>query len=502
MRLPIFLLLACASAALAVPSKTSAPPAPPPDPVPAASPAGPSLIRKSLVRIQTVSQDPDYTEPWNSGIIGQGIGAGFVIDGERILTNAHVVSNARMIWITREGDPNRYPARVLHIAHDCDLAVLRPLNRDFFKGMRPLEFDSLPQIESTVSVYGYPIGGDHPSVTRGVVSRIDFQDYSHSGADSHLVIQIDAAINPGNSGGPVVQDGKVVGVAFQGYSGDVAQNTGYMIPTPVIKRFLSDIADGHYDHYMDLAVSTFPLDNPAARHALGLADDSRGVFVSSVFGGGSSDGILKPGDVILSIDGHSVASDGSVELDGSNVQMAEVVERKFKGDKVKLRIVRDGKPLDVTVPLNAPYPFTLFANAYDVKPRYIEFAGLVFQPLDQNFVSSTQLTNFRTRYTFDRFLEDDLYKERPEIVILSSILSDPVNAYAGEFRQAIVDSINGKKIRALDDVAAALSEPAKDYVIEFLGASRPLVLEAKAVADARARIDARYGIRKESNLKP
>ena len=45
-------------------------------------------------------------------------------------------------------------------------------------------------------------------------------------------MQIDAAINPGNSGGPVLQEGKVVGVAFQGYSGDVAQNVGYMIPTP------------------------------------------------------------------------------------------------------------------------------------------------------------------------------------------------------------------------------------------------------------------------------
>jgi S1-C subfamily serine protease len=504
MRLSLLLLFAGASFAFAAPSKTTTPIAPPPAPAPepASTPAGPSLIRKSLVRIQTVSQDPDYSAPWNSGSVEQGIGAGFVIDGERILTNAHVVSNARMIWVTREGDPNRYTAKVQHIAHDCDLAVLRPLNRDFFKGMRPLEFDGLPQIESTVSVYGYPIGGDRPSVTRGVVSRIDFEDYSHSGADSHLVIQIDAAINPGNSGGPVVQDGKVVGVAFQGYSGDVAQNTGYMIPTPVIKRFLTDIADGHYDHYMDLSVSTFPLTNPAARHALGLPDNNQGALVCTVFGGGSSEGILQPGDVILEIDGHPVASDGSVELDGSNVQMAEVVERKFKGDKVKLKIVRSGKPMEVTVPLDQPFPFSLFANSYDVKPRYIEFAGLVFQPLDQNFISSTQLTNFRTRYTFDHFLDGNLYKEHPEIVILSNILSDPVNAYADEFRQAIVDTINGQKIRTLDDVAAALAKPEKNYVIEFLGESRPLVLEARAVAEARARIDTRYGIRKESNLKP
>ena len=78
-------------------------------------------------------------------------------------------------------------------------------------------------------------------------------------------IQTDAAINPGNSGGPVLQDGKVVGVAFQGYSGEVAQNVGYMIPTPVIHHFLQDVTDGRYDRYIDLSIGTFPL--PASRTA-------------------------------------------------------------------------------------------------------------------------------------------------------------------------------------------------------------------------------------------
>ena len=163
------------------------------------------------------------------------------------MTNAHVVSNARFLAVSKEGDPKPYPARVVHVAHDCDLALLTVDNPQFFNNTMSLDFGGIPVIESTVSVYGYPIGGDRLSVTRGVVSRIDFQTYSHSGVDSHLTIQIDAAINPGNSGGPVLQDGKVVGVAFQGYSGDVAQNVGYMIPTPVIRRFLKDVEDGRYD---------------------------------------------------------------------------------------------------------------------------------------------------------------------------------------------------------------------------------------------------------------
>ncbi|PYJ43759.1 MAG: serine protease, partial [Verrucomicrobia bacterium] len=149
-------------------------------------------------------------------------------------TNAHVVANSRYLTVERDGDPNKYPATVQFIANDCDLALITVSAPDFFKNMIPLKFGGIPALESTVSAYGYPIGGERMSVTTGIVSRIDFQLYTHSSIDQHLAIQISAQINPGNSGGPVMQDGKVVGVAFQGYSGDVAQGVAYMIPTPVI----------------------------------------------------------------------------------------------------------------------------------------------------------------------------------------------------------------------------------------------------------------------------
>ena len=212
-------------------------------------------VAESLVRIEATSQEPNYKAPWSPGDVSSGVGAGFIVQGDRILTNAHVISNVRFLTVNKEGDPKPYAAKVLYVAHDCDLAMLSVEKAEFFNGTTALELGDIPVIESTVSVYGYPIGGKRLSVTRGIVSRIDFQTYSHSGMDSHLTIQIDAAINPGNSGGPVMQKGKVVGVAFQGYSGDVAQNVGYKIPTPVVKRFLKDVADGRYDRYVDPALT-------------------------------------------------------------------------------------------------------------------------------------------------------------------------------------------------------------------------------------------------------
>ena len=139
-----------------------------------------------------------------------------------------------------------------------------------FSDVPYLEIGDLSKLDTAVTVVGYPIGGERISVTRGIVSRIDFQPYSHSGVDHHLTIQIDAAINPGNSGGPVLQDGKVAGVAFQGYSGAVAQNVGYMIPTPVIERFRKDVEDGSYDKYVDLNVADFALVNPGPPNSGGV----------------------------------------------------------------------------------------------------------------------------------------------------------------------------------------------------------------------------------------
>jgi S1-C subfamily serine protease len=458
-------------------------------------------IRKSLVRITTTSQEPDYRVPWNPGSMSVGVGAGFVIDGDRIMTNAHVVSNARFIVVEKEDDPQDYPAQVEFIGHDCDLAVLRVPGKDFFKNTVPLTPGDIPAIESPVSVYGYPIGGDRLSVTRGIISRIDFQTYTHSGIDSHLAVQIDAAINPGNSGGPVMQDGKVVGVAFQGYSGDVAQNVGYMIPTPVIDRFLKDISSGHYDGYVDLSLTYFRLLNLAARHALGLPDNEQGVMVSSVSSAGCSFGILKEGDVLLTIDGLPIASDGFVQLDGERVEMPEIVERKFKGDKVKFDIWRDKARQTVELELSGNWPYLIQANRYDAPPRFIVFGGLVFQPVTRNFMDAYQVDDLRLRYYYDSFVTDEIFKEHPELIVISNILPDPVNAYLSDLRFQIVDQINDKKIRTLKDMADAFAQKSDYYVIKFVGSEHPAVLERSAVEEARQRILTNYNIPREQYIE-
>ena len=484
----------------ATPTPTPAP-APPPAVIVAPPPKSNGKIQKSLVRITATEVQPDYRAPWNSGGVQRGVGAGFVIEGNRIMTNAHVVSNARYLTVERDGDPNKYPATVLFIAHDCDLALLKVSSPDFFKNMLPLPFGGIPELESTVSAYGYPLGGERMSVTTGIVSRIDFQLYTHSSVDSHLAIQISAQINPGNSGGPVMQDSKVVGVAFQGYSGDVAQGVAYMIPTPVIRRFLRDIEDGKYDRYVDLGITPIDLQNPALRHFLGLKDDDRGVLVGTVVAAGPSANSLQAGDVLLAIDDHPIASDGTVELEGSRVEMPEVVERKFKGDKVKLDIWRDKKPLTVHIELGTVWPYLYLAHGYDVRPRYVVYGGLLFQPLTLDLMEAYQPSDVRIRHFFDYFVLEQIYLEHPEVIILTNILPDPTNTYLAPYRASIVDEINGKKIKRLDDLAAAFAEKVDRHVVRMIGDGPPLVLDPKEVESARERIKTRYNVVSEQNLE-
>ena len=458
-------------------------------------------IYRPVMRIEVATQVPDYETPWNAGRFSGGIGTGFLIGPKRLLTNAHVVSNARRILVTVDGSATKYPAAVEHIAHDCDLALLQVEDGGDFSNFPTFTFGEVPALESEVRVIGYPVGGDRLSVTRGVVSRIDFQPYSHSRVDSHLVVQIDAAINPGNSGGPVLQGDKVVGVAFQGLRS--ADNTGYIIPTPVINRFLKDVEDGRYDHYVDLGISDFPLHNPAMRTALGLPDDGIGVLITNVVPTSGSDGVLQNGDVLVSIDGHPIDAAGMVDMNGSHVNLNEIVERKFAGDTVQVRFLRDKKIHDRTITLKPIHWSRMYAIQYEKKPRYFLFAGLVFQPLDTNLYATVRFQNLQVRQLYTDYVSKGIFKDRRDIVTLTRVESDPVTSQMDSFAGLAVDKINGETVRDLRHAHDLLhpENPPEFHVIEFFGGPRPLIVPSAVVADANQRVARSVGIGKLASFE-
>jgi len=435
----------------------------------------------------------------------QASGTGFVVGKKRILTNAHVVSDARFLQVQKNQEAALHPARVIFVGHDCDLAMIEVDDPGFFDDTKPAPFSTvLPELNDEVSVFGFPVGGTKLSVTRGVVSRIDYSQYSHSGVDQHLVLQVDAAINPGNSGGPVFYRGKVVGVAFQGLL--QAENIGYAIPIPVITRFLKDIADGTYNGYPELGIETISVQNPALAKDLKLKDNRIGVAVSYTDPFGAARNILKPGDVLLAIDKHDILSDGNVMLDNTTMEFQELLERKQWGESVTFRVWRDGIASEIMVPLsNPPDPF-VFRNLYDEEPQYLIAGGLVFTPLTREYIRSLDQEvgspNGQQLLYYSQYAKaDGLYTNREEFVVLAARLPHPVNTYDQPFVRGIVSTANGVQIRNLDDLSQAMTQPQDGFhVLRFDGIDHLLVIDANAAESANPEILARYGIRSSRRI--
>jgi hypothetical protein len=104
-------------------------------------------------------------------------------------------------------------------------------------------------------------------------------------------------------------------------------------------------------------------------------------------------------------------------------------------------------------------------------------------------------------YWFDNFLTKELYKERPEPVILTAVLPDQVNSYLQGYQHSIVDEINGVKIKNLKDVAEALKKKEGEFVeITLLEKNRPLVLRRDLADQAHPRIMQTYQVSEDSYL--
>jgi S1-C subfamily serine protease len=449
-------------------------------------------LEKAMVKIFTVENNPDYYQPWQ--MVGQASssGSGCIIEGNRILTNAHVVSNNTFIQVNKSGETQKYVARVVAVDHECDLALLTVDDKDFYKDSSPISLGDVPEPGDTVKVFGFPVGGDKLSVTEGVVSRIEIGQYSHS-LRSFLTIQIDAAINPGNSGGPVIKNNKIIGVAFQGL--EKAQSIGYAIPTVMIRHFLRDLnKNKKYEGFPTLGINTQSLENESYRKKLGMQKHQTGVVVEAVEFGSCSFDIIKPGDVILAVDGVKIENDGTVPYGGrGRLDMSFITDLKYVGDKIKVDILRDKKPAKLSIVMKNYVPI-LPRTEYDVKPTYYIYGGLVFTPLTINYIYSIWNQSSGRPGILERILYENATPEKQEIVLLLQVLADETNKGYHNFVNTPVKSVNGEKIAGIRDLMKKIENYKGTFIEIELEDLSKVVLETEKSRKASGEILKRYGI--------
>ena len=450
------------------------------------------MAHPEVVRVFATSQDPDFDGPWQARTPSNSTGSAVVIGPRLLLTGAHVVANATFMQIQKVSHPDKAIARVKAVSHDCDLALLEVTEPiDFLDDIEPAEIGDMPKLRDEVAVVGYPVGGEEISITEGVVSRIEVQRYSHS--QRHLLaVTVDAAINAGNSGGPVFGDGKVVGIAFQKLTG--VDNIGEMVPPPIIRSFLQGVEKGKSPEIPALGITTQNLENPLLRRQLGLGDGERGVVVLHVDHGGSADGVLQPRDVITTIDGLSIANNGTVQYLGRfRTRYDVVLGHRYIGDKVKMDIKRDGVKKSVELQLTRWQPLVP-RSRYDQPPQYFVYGGLVFQTLTRDYLTTwDKWWNKAPKEFLNYYYLGYRTAQQHEVVILTQILADEINVgYAHLYNEAVA-TLDGKQPLDMEDFVARLS--AARGVVEITTTSGGMImLDADEVRKAQPRILARYHI--------
>ncbi len=464
-------------------------------------------VANSVVKIFSMVRYPDLYQPWTKEAPSEITGSGVVIEGKRILTCAHVVLYASQVQVQANQAGDKISATVEALAPGIDLAVLKLDDPTFFDSHPPLvRAKTLPENRDMVMAYGYPEGGTSLSITKGIVSRIEFETYNFP--VSGLRIQIDAAINPGNSGGPAVVGDKMIGLAFSHLGS--ADNIGYIIPNEEIELFLQDIADGHSDGKPAMFDDLQTLENPALRSFLKLDKSVHGMIVHKP---NSLDPAypLKEWDVITRIGDTPVDDQGMIQM-GTNlrVRFAYLVQKIAKDGKVQLTVVRAGKEVKVELPVSPKYPVVTpeLGNAY---PSYFIYGPLVFSTATDQFVRGLTGNARGARWMswlitrgspmVSRFDDKPAFPGEELVVVPSPLFPHKLSqGYSNPFCE-VVKAVNGIPIKNLNHLVEVLRDARGEFItIEFNNrAGETLVFPRTAMLAATDDILTDNGIRSQGS---
>jgi len=462
-------------------------------------------IENSVVKVFSTVVYPDPFKPWTRQSPSDVTGSGVVIEGKRILTNAHVALYASQIQVQANQAGDKLSARVEAIAPGIDLAVLKLDDESFFDSHRPLARESaLPAIKDAVLAYGYPTGGDSLSITKGIVSRIEFAVYTLF--VSGLRIQIDAAINPGNSGGPAVVGDKMIGLAFSRLG--QADNIGYIIPSEEIDLFLQDVADGRYDGKPGIFDQLQTLENDALRAFLKLDKSVEGIVVHQT---DSDDPTypLKQWDVITRIGDTRVDDQGMIQL-RPNLRVAFTyrVQQLAKNGKVSLTVVRGGKEVPVELPVSSKRP-TLLSDLQGAYPSYFVYGPLVFSNASMQFVGGLAgngsnimgRLGFATGPLVKRVLDRPAFEGEALVVVSSPLFPHRLSKGYGNPAARVVKAVNGVSIRNLAHLVEILRDSRDEFIsVDFYGRdAEALVFRRSEILAATDEILTDNGVRSQGS---
>lgn len=457
-------------------------------------------LNNAVVKIFKTKLVHDHEYPWKSCEVKDLVGSGSVIDQEKglILTCSHVASiNSAMIQVRLANSTELYEAKILVSEEDCDLAMLQVEHPDFLRKAQQFELGDFASTGSKIAVVGFPVVSNSLTCTTGTISANEIQEYIQ-GNGYNLLSRIDAPANGGNSGGPVIdQDGKQIGIEFQSFEHDQAERTSMVIPMPVIKQFLTSTFNAISSGTRAKGVPDLPLDtqemlNPALREHYKMSPKHTGIRIESIDTLAETGG-LQVDDIILSVDGHQIQNDGTIQSFPEiceRLNYKHLIYQKQIGESVEVQILRDGQEKSLIVPLHyRARELKLIPRSDDsASSTYYVKNGVCFQPVsnevyESDFVKFDPHLNEKPRTKIDE-----------QLVMINCVFNDAITlGFDNTPSGSIVKSVNGKPINNINDVVMAI-ETNKSESHQIVLANNQEICIAKASPQDEVRINQKYQV--------
>ena len=356
-----------------------------------------ALVKKvwpSVVQILVTSYGPrEESDRGNTNVIvgrQRSVGSGFVIDGDGyIMTNAHVVNGAQRIQVVLppsdadgslrtalSGRTRTVPARVVGFSSEIDLALLKIEQK---VPALPLATYTKVRQGEIVFAFGSP-GGLRNTITRGIISAVARQ----TDADSPLIfIQTDAAINPGNSGGPLVNaKGEVVGVnTFILSQSGGSEGLNFAVPCATARTVFKQLKQHGQLRRQEIGIGIQTI-TPTMAAGLGLPRDY-GVIISDVLPGGPAESRgVKPGDILVSVDGQPADNLPTVNY---------MFRLRDSADDVQLVVLRGNSQQTFIVPsIEVKSEFDAVSAITDAEKNLVATLGILGIEIDQRIASAAK----------------------------------------------------------------------------------------------------------------
>jgi len=447
----------------------------------------------AVVHLEVTSKEYNYVQPWARGehkIYKSGV----VIEGHQILTSAEGLADQTLIRLKKQGGGLFSIGHIVWIDYQANLAALTTDEKDFWTGLQPARLSDPDPITGPVRISRWE--NDQLETRQGEIQRMSV-DSSNLSFVSVPVLKVDSTISNAGYGEAVTVNDKLIGLACQ-QAGDVVTTIPSSFIASILKARQANTYTGlgYFDFTWD------PTENPLCLDYLKLPGATRGVIVKEIGLKPGVTSVMQPHDVILQIDGFDIDAQGNYhDPEYKKLSLENLSSRgKWAGMECKMKIWRDGKELNLTYKLpKAEYSDELVTNqTFDQDPEYVLAGGFIFVPLTNPYLRSWG-ASWRQRSPFRLFYYnmDKVRPDRPQRVVLSQVLPDPVNLGYENMRNLVIDEINGTKIGQISDIVAALKSPVNGFdIFKFTagGVVQEVVLDAGQIDRANQEIMAHYHI--------